>query len=140
MVDIAIDLSGDKELRRQLAKAGSRGVKRAARTATGRSMTAVARAARRLAPKDEGVLRKSIGKRTKTTRSGDVSTIVGPRSGNWLRAHGRPANLASLLEYGTRHQAPQPFIRPAFDGQRGNVSTTFRRVLAAALLREITRK
>ena len=65
--------------------------------ASGKAMTPVSISMKRLAPKEHGDYRKSIGKKRKTyKRNLTVWTGVGPRRGKYH------ANLAHLLEYGYR--------------------------------------
>jgi len=92
------------------------------------SRAAIAKAARRLVkaakekcPKRSGQLKKSLGFKPRTYKSG-VYAIVGPRSGfRTVDDNGRvhdPAKIAHLVEFG--HGGPHaaeahPFLRPAFD-------------------------
>jgi HK97 gp10 family phage protein len=90
-----------------------------------------------LAPRDSGLLRRSIGRRTKTTRRGEVVAVIGPRSkpsfkqqvrvggkGKGKRMKGgrlvirNPVRYAHLVEFGTRHSRAKPFMRPAFDANQ----------------------
>ena len=69
----------------------------------------IAKEAKARVPVRTGALRKSIGVQTSRRRFGLVK--IGPR---WPQgAHGH------LVEFGTAHSAPQPWLRPAFDAMKG---------------------
>jgi HK97 gp10 family phage protein len=83
---------------------------------------------RRRAPKDTGVLKKSIGQKVKKYRRNQtVTSIIGGRSKAYETAEGKrnPAFYAHLVELGTKpHRVgdgvhpgspAQPFMRPAWD-------------------------
>jgi HK97 gp10 family phage protein len=68
----------------------------------------ITKAMRRLAPYRTGALRKSITSRAvRATGSSLLTRIIGFKSPGRYISH--------LLEFGTKHSAPRPFIRPAMD-------------------------
>jgi HK97 gp10 family phage protein len=89
--------------------------------------------------KDSGLLMKSIGITVKKTRTGQLTSRVGVRSGFKGRSLGfkiskrgknkgkmterfqNPVNYAHLVEYGTSHSAAKPFIRPAIESTQDQV-------------------
>lgn len=126
VVQINIDLSGDKALMRSFKRLTEKQFVKAIKSSTGKSMTPVAREARKRVPVREGVLRKSIGKRTTATRAGNITTIIGPKS-KYLPAHKRPSNLAHMIEFGTKRTKPQPFMRPALAATEDKAQAVFRK-------------
>jgi len=83
----------------------SRAVAKEATKVVRKSAQGVSRSARRRAPVDTGNLRSSIG-------------IEYEHGG--LTAHIAPsANYAVFVEYGTSRMAPQPFMGPALEANRG---------------------
>jgi len=99
MVDIilGVDKKDERRLKRALKNIPEKVFKRTVGKAANKSMTPVSRKAKKLAPKDSGDYRKSIGKKKKTyTRNKVVWVGVGPRKG-------KPnAYLGHLIEYGHR--------------------------------------
>ena len=96
-ISIALDQRDRQRFERACAQLPARVFRRHVGRAAGRAMTAVSRAAKRLAPKDTGDYRKSIGKKKKTySRTQTVWVGVGPRKGK------NNYSLAYLLEYGHR--------------------------------------
>ena len=131
---IQVDLRGHKKLQRKLAELDIKALQKIARKATSKAMTPVAREVRRRAPREEGVLRKSIGKRTKVSKkSGSVSSVVGPKGSNYLAKNGRPSNLPHLLEFGHKGAPPNPFMRAAFESKRKEAERVFISVLQQEL-------
>lgn len=114
------------------------------RKAIRQASKATTKAAKANAPVDTGLLRKSIGSKIKTYKSGVVVAIIGPRTG-YRRAVDRsgrrvklidvsrksapvdaeirnPVNYAHLIELGTVTSAPRPFLRPALQQTQGEVA------------------
>ena len=83
--------------------------------------------AKQLAPKETGLLRKSIGRKTKVYRNSGVAVgIIGVRKGfrTEVEVNGRteirnPTNYLHLVEFGTASTPAQPFLRPAWDQTKG---------------------
>jgi len=100
---MAAIVQGDRALIRRLG-ALKRGIaRRIVSRASNKVIGPVAKAAKRNCPVDTGLLKKSIGKRTKTYRgSGAVVSVVGPRKGfAGQDAQGRqkdPTKYAHLAE------------------------------------------
>jgi HK97 gp10 family phage protein len=144
---IKIDVAGLDALKRRL-EALPRAVRnRVVRKAVNAGSTIVLQAARRKVPVRSRVLKKSLGRKNKTLKTGYVS-IIGPRRGHRTQtASGRPYDpvfTAHLVEGGTKpHQitirqrkgktlarpqvirhpgsAAQPFMKPALDDNRAAV-------------------
>lgn len=106
-------LIGDKELKRKLDTLPDKVYKRVVRVASRKSMQPVAKAMKAKAPRETGLLKKSIGLKVKGyKRAGIVVTLVGPRTGfktevivdtpNGPRKEFRdPTKYAHLVEFGT---------------------------------------
>lgn len=141
-----IKLRGDKALTRKLQSLAARTQNTIVRSAAGKAMTPVNRAAKQLAPKETGLLKKSVGKKTKTyPGKGTVWVGVGPRKGfaqeitvtgpdgKPVKRWRDPVKYAHLVEYGTApHVQPKlgithpgapakPFMRPALFGNQTKV-------------------
>jgi HK97 gp10 family phage protein len=115
-------LEGDVRLRRKLERLETKSQKKIVRPAVNAALTPINKAAKRKASVETGLLKKSIGKKVKTYRSGTVWGGVGPRTGFKTQMEdGRfrnPVKYAHLVELGTRHSPARPFLRPALDEQR----------------------
>ena len=100
-------------------------------------------------PRRTGLLRKSLGRKVKSYRGGAVIVgVIGPRRGFRMVIDGKPVNpvkYAHLVEYGRREVvpkkkkvladkvgkviygrkvravAPRPFMRPAWESNKGRV-------------------
>ena len=74
--------------------------------------------AKRRVPVDRGLMQKSI-KIWPMTKSDRVGMLLGVRRGR-PDTKENTAYYASMVEYGTWKQEPQPFMRPAWDSQANN--------------------
>ena len=129
-------LEGFRELERALAEELPRvTAKGALRRACIKAMGALEATAAALAPKDTGKLARSITikpvkarrvSRTRFARSEGIEIAVGPTG---PEAGGK----AAWKEFGTVHQPPQPFMRPAFDAEAEGVLRSVRDHLAAEI-------
>ncbi|MEM6560039.1 MAG: HK97-gp10 family putative phage morphogenesis protein [Planctomycetota bacterium] len=145
MAKQGLHLQGDRALQKALRKLGDKAARKVSRSAVSAAATPVAKAARRNAPKESGLLRKSIGRRVRTyTERGTVIALVGPRrnfSGEHEGERRVPANYAHLVENG--HLAPdgsfvppKPFLRPALDASKGEAMNKLRQKTAEGIERE----
>jgi HK97 gp10 family phage protein len=115
-----IDLVGDKELIRKFTALPVKLQKKHGRRAISKAARRLVKAAKAKCPKRSGQLKKSLGFKPRTYKTG-VFAIVGPRSGFRTMVDGRPHDpkkIAHLVELG--HAGPhaaqaKPFLRPAFD-------------------------
>ncbi len=64
-----------------------------------------------LSPVDSGLLRNSIGYKTNTSQSSDGKLSISPKKHEGYV--GTNVEYARYVEYGTRRQVAQPFLRPA---------------------------
>ncbi len=58
------------------------------------------------------IVRKKVAKSKTRLTSEHIVTVRGKRKDGYAARYGR------LQEFGTVHHAPQPFLRPAFDGKK----------------------
>lgn len=129
----------------QLKKQAARS--RVLRKALGPSTKPFMMTAKQLAPKETGLLRKSIGRKIKVYReSGRVTVIIGPRSKPSFRRevtiNGRtqvrnPVHYAHLVEFGTVKTRAKPFLRPAVDRHKEQFKVTFKRLVLQGILDEL---
>jgi len=116
-----IQLDGAKELEKKLNTLPVKLQKKHARKAIAKAARRTVKAAKKRVPKRTGQLKKSLGFRPRTYKTG-VFAIIGPRKGfRTVDEAGRPhdpAKIAHLVEmgHGGPYPAePHPFLRPAFD-------------------------
>lgn len=111
MAKVTFKLEGAAELRRRLHEFGPQFVT----NVSGRALRAGAKPITTLAKNkvavETGALKKSITTRLRRYRDGMRTIEMGFRKPVSRRAH--------LTEYGTRHSAAQPFMRPALDEGAG---------------------
>lgn len=130
-------LEGDEELIAKLSMLEKQStVNRMLRPGVREAASAVRKKAKELAPAESGLLRRSIASKNMTIAGKVVVAIVGPRTdrtehvirrfpdGRVIGVKANPAKYAHLVEFGTAGggrggpaaRAPQPFMRPAWDG------------------------
>lgn len=125
-----------KKLHRMDDKVRKKGLRRAIRKGAKPIRDAArAKAPRRVSkpPRKSGKpLHKTIVVRSARKRRGskEVSVRVGPT---------RDGAHAHLQELGTVHHGAQPFLRPAFDEQRGRATELIRQDLEQLIIHEATR-
>jgi len=163
---IGVVLQGEKQLAKAL-KELPRGVfNRVLKRAHVRAIAPVLKMAKQLVPIRYGILKRSLGAKTKVYRQkGVIFTAVGARIGfhvsvgsevklkvgrgtdGKFAARGvkkttgviSPVKYAHLVElgHGGPHPAPpHPFLRPAFDANKGRMLETLKAELAAGIARE----
>lgn len=141
-------VSGTRDFQRRLDKLVRRIERESVRGAIGAAGKPTQKAAAELAPRGAtGVFKEAmkVGKsrviRSYRKRSVWLN-VIGP-SWNVFRPRGdhpynqdfvhRPAVLAHLFEFGTSRMAPKPFMRPAWDANKGKASRIFREELTRRL-------
>lgn len=157
---VGISLDGDKALIRKLERLGrtnDRARKKVIRQAVSAAMTPVNKAAKAKAPIGKtttfpGLLKKSLGKKAKTYGGTIFVVVIGPRfKPSFRKPTGKvskkgkplfqnPAKYAHLVELGTSHSAPHPFLRPALFENKGRVVAILRTKLASGIIREAKKK
>jgi HK97 gp10 family phage protein len=101
-------VTGDRELIREFKRLGDVAARRAALAAVQAGAELVADEARALAPVDTGRLRDSIRTLPPVVRGGSVVVAVAAGGGS-----GSGVDYAAMVEYGTSHAPPHPFMAPA---------------------------
>lgn len=144
----AMKLLGDKELERTFKTLGERVQRKVLRQAVNTAATPVVKAARAKAPKDSGLLKKSLGKKLVTNKkAGVVTAVVGPRR-NVVGEHDgkprKPSRYAHLVEKGHidgdgNHVPAQPFLRPAMEETEAQALGVMTDKLAAGVVREASK-
>src|SRR5262245_9956684 len=146
-------LSGVLQALERLKQGARNRILRKALTQAARPMTKDARAR---APRESGLLKKSIGSVTRTDKKGFVLVVIGPRTGfkrevkikktRVFRQRGsrtvfvakptpdqlvmlrNPVKYAHLVELGTRFRRARPFLRPAFTSNEKGALNTIARI------------
>lgn len=116
-----IGLLGDEELQKRLNALDDKVIRRIVPKASKQATSSVLRTAKTLAPKESGLLIRSLGQKQKLyRRSGVFVTIVGPRTGfkqqvevedrfgNVKKIFRNPVKYAHLVEKGTRPHSLVP--------------------------------
>lgn len=151
---IRAEVEGLKEMLAAIAHLKQAARSRILRSAVSKGARIILKAAKRFAPKESGLLRKSLGVKVQVYRStGKVVGIVGPRDdakfrqrvtrrrGKWFpsEVYSRPAKYAHLVELGHAGRAPappRPFLRPALATSQPQVKEAFARAIREGLERE----
>ena len=144
---VSVEIQGDKQLIAALDKLKGATVRKIVRPAVQAALAPISRAARRKAPRRSpipgytgGQLKKAIGPTVKLYPNGVIWGAVGARRGFLLvvprpgsTMHGidqvmriDPFKYVHLVEFGTRHSAAHPFLRPAFDENKGDAFNILR--------------
>ena len=123
----SVRIVGGKALMKRLDSMRTQGSRnRIVRPAVSAAATKINKKAKSLAVEETGLLKKSIGIR-RFTKRGAIFAVVGPRhgfkqdvqrtapSGEIVTVTSDPTKYAHLVEFGTKHSSPNPFLRPAYD-------------------------
>lgn len=121
-------VQGDRELMAKLSMLSKQSeVNRMLRPGVREASGEVRKKSKSLVIEETGLLKKSIGSKLLTVAGKVVVAIVGPRRGmgqvvertapsGWRGlVKSDPALYAHLVEFGTAHSPPHPFMRPAWD-------------------------
>lgn len=148
MVDIrargaAIRLIGDREVRKALERFKTSVRNRVVRAGVTTALRPIAKEAKRLVPTRFRFLKKSLGTKVKTYRSG-VWGAVGVRTGErwWGTVRGKtvkPHKYAHAVELGTKTARPHPFLRPALDSRRATSIAKFNATVAKRIPIEVAK-
>lgn len=146
--DIDVQILGEEALIaaiNQLAKDSTR--RKIMRPAIREAASKISKAAKSKVPVETGLLKKSIGVKVVTYKSGTIYAAIGPRSGfkrkvqRTMPSTGKkrevlsnPTKYAHLVEFGTSRFAKKPFMRPAMDSV--NSMAIIRRRAAKELIRQ----
>lgn len=133
MASVTVKIEGLVELNEKMRKLGAAVGTKIARSATNAGAQVVKKQAIRLAPEwDFGPHKLKVGGETVTVPPGNLKknivvkriarseltsehivTVRGKRKDNFAARYGR------LVEYGTVKMSPEPFMRPAFEQEKG---------------------
>jgi HK97 gp10 family phage protein len=134
-----LNLLGDKALARKLQRMAEASYRRVMRPAIRAGLAPMVRAIRPLAPQDTGLLAVAISpKMSRRAASGRV--WVDPAM--YVEIDGRTrraSKYAHLVEFGTRHLAARPFMRPGAAAARGPALARVESVAARELAKEARR-
>ncbi len=139
---VKLDLRGEKALAKALNDLAGSMNRKVIRGATRKAMKSVVKSAKEnIRPHDRtGLLRKSIRINQVKFPSGVLITYVGAgiKSGSDATEFGRvyPPNYSHLLEFGTHRSRAFPWLRPAFDRNRGRINGTMQSELRKGMVRE----
>jgi HK97 gp10 family phage protein len=131
-----ISLAGDKELDHKLATLSGRVQRRLIKKAVGFAGRRIRKDMRDHVPVDEGVLKKSIGTKTKTFKDGNTLLVVGPRKGFVAENGERADKYAIGIEHGWRGREPIPFARTAYERGKATVVEDFQAGLGNGIEKE----
>ena len=143
MTVVGLDLRGDKALIKALAALEGSVNRRVIKGATLKAMKPVVKSAKdNVRPHDRtGQLRKSIGTKQKKYPSGIMWTAVGPRKGFKIDTEQfgpvNPVNYGHLLEFGNQQHDGKPWLRPAFDSNKGRIQSIMTRELRVGIAKEV---
>lgn len=140
-------MSGEKALNRKLSRLKEAVNRRVLRKAVTAASKPVLKEAKAKAPKETGLLKKSLGRRTKTYRnSGTAVAVVGPREGfkKEVTVNGKtevrnPVKYAHLVEYGTIQTAAHPFLRSAWEGTKAVARSAMVKAIEDGIDKELSK-
>ena len=130
---IVILRDSDKRLIKQLKELGPRTAKKVLRRATNLAMGPALKQAKREAPKDKGLLKKSITRKTKQLGRHGMITIIGPKYG--ITVPNRPDALGPHA-YGWIQERAEPFMEPSLENNTAQTVAKFRDELVTGMIRE----
>ena len=116
--------------------------KASARRAMKKAAQPIADEAQRLAPREFGTLGESITvgtKLSKRQRSLHRKMFRDDRAAVEMFVGAGPLSSAHNQEFGNEHNAPQPFLRPAFDSKAGEYLDTLKTELWADIQKTVAR-
>jgi len=136
-----VRVEGLKELQAELRKLGDDMTKKIARSATNAGAQVIRKRAKELAPiadedyvvegtpvKRGNLPKQIVVKRVKPSEtpltSAHVVTVRGKKK------YGYASRIGSLQEFGTVKMSPQPFMRPAFDQEKGFAVAAMKKKIA----------
>ena len=132
----------DKVLR-DLAKVDNRAGRKVMRQALTVAAKPIVRDAKAKVAKRSGNLRRSIGAVSPKGSGTKVSVKVGPRTGGkWKGFHGHLVEFGHALVRGGKvigHVPAKPFMRPAWDTNKGGVLRTIGREIGPRIEKEAAR-
>jgi HK97 gp10 family phage protein len=122
-------MTGDRELRELLSELPKRVASKGNRAAVTAGAKPIAKAARAKAPKQSGLLKKAMGTKIKTYRSGAGTiavAVIGARravQGDYKGRKRVPANYIALVNNGTKHAQGNDFLGEAYRENKSAAQT-----------------
>ena len=143
-----IEIEGLDKLIKKLDALPDKVVKKVARPAITKAGRIVRKQMKANAPVGCGVLKRSFTAKTKTYQSGNVVSVVGANTktvGTVTLESGRtikevPANYLHLVEFGTSHSAPNPFMRRAYEQTKNEVTKKIQDEMSAGIEKQAEKK
>lgn len=131
MADIVnFQIKGAKEMERLLKELGPQVANKVGDQTVRAGARPIVEEAKRLVPVRTGELRDSITTQVSKRNGGDKERVA-------LIGFKRPASSrAHLIEFGTSHSAPHPFLRPAMDAKHREALNEMGKVMARGITRE----
>ena len=139
----AIELFGDRALQKAFIELGNVSAVRAMRPAMGKALQPVKKQAKAniSGNKRSGALARSVAvkvaKRRNAKQWAKVYVRSNPQQWNGMKIN--PAKYAHLVEFGTRHSRPFPFMRAAMASRRSDVNAILVKEGWANLVKESVR-
>ena len=109
MINFKIRDGDFKKIRRKADALALRVSKKANRRAVSKAATPMLREAKLRVPVETGQLKRDLTKKVRTEPGGVVTAFIGARKNS------ESSSIVHLVELGSSHSAPSPFLRPAFD-------------------------
>jgi HK97 gp10 family phage protein len=130
-VKVEVTIRGLEELKRELARLSDAAQGRLTRNALMAGARIAAKAARENAPVATGALKKSIKARwgAPDKRSSVKTALVNT-----------PVFYGALVEFGTVHVAPKPYMRPAVDENQGAMVAKMAENISKGIERELLKR
>ncbi len=139
-----VKIEGLEALKKELKKLGEKKAKNIMVSGLRAGANDFKKTAKSLVPVDKGTLKKSLTvKKRKTNKNfikfsmgwtqqkkGAEGSIVGGKNVK------HDAYYAHIVEYGSIHQAAQPFIRPTFDTKKSSVTDAITKQIAKRIEKE----
>jgi HK97 gp10 family phage protein len=135
--DVKITYKGIPQLKKALDALPKEMQRSAYRSVITAGARVIAKKAKQKAPRESGLLKKSIGiKFKREKKTSPPMAFIGPRRGMDGEHQGEkrnPVRYAHLVELGTPQTSAQPFIRPAVDSSEGEVFSKMSAMLDKAI-------
>lgn len=143
--NVSTKLNGLDGLVKELSKLGQKTKNQMLRPAVRAGASILNKEMKKQAPKLRGLLKRSIGIKMKTYKNGTVAAILGARRGYKVKIgtnqkgqalYADPARYLHLVELGTSHSSPNPFMRRSIDATKKAVELTMAQKIREGLERK----
>lgn len=136
MVKFSVNRGGFRRTQKSLEDIVQQVQRRAMKQALMKAAQPGLKAARAKVPTRHGHLRKALKKKGKTFGKFNAYVIVGPDRNYAAKVGGKtvkPVKYAHLVEFGTMEQAPEAYMRPAFESETAEMKKIYEREIGLAL-------